>query len=530
MKAAALLLVLVSLSFAGLAWDVNTEGAVTTKPVEVSNRVVVGTNEGKLYGIENGKIIWSQDLEAPVVADPVVFGGNVVVPTESRVYSVGSSGVVSWSAPIPGIRGVAVSDKVYVASDSGIHAYSAEGVMEWRYETEAPANEPAAAESFVIFSSGKEVLALSATGELFWEKSVGNTWNTRPLVKGGYVYVGTSEGELYSLSLYTGEEVWMFPVTEQITTSPVDFSTYILIGTISGKVYATVLGELAWETQLDGMVEGKIEKVVAGGPLMIFLSTKKALYGLNPADGSILYMRQFPDWPFSPAFVGGNVVAGTEEGKVYAVKPQRACSFISPMQDSLVGDAEFEIVGRSFSIYGEPITNVRMNEGDWTKMNGTEWRYSVDPGPLPYGVIEVECYVSDAGGFETAPFTTLTLIKAPDAEKPKMKVYYPLQMQEGQSFNITVVDENNRELKGVSATLNGETFTGDGVVAITAAGSGLKEITVSKKGYEDVIIYVDAKPSPLIAYAVFALFLIGAGAYAYYFYFSKKKPKSGLQK
>ncbi|MEW5996923.1 MAG: PQQ-binding-like beta-propeller repeat protein [Candidatus Micrarchaeota archaeon] len=516
-KAALLaLFFLFSISFAGQAWSVNTDGAAITKPVLFANRIVVGTDRGAVYGIEAGSIKWTQVFNGSVVGDPALFGDKVVIATQDRVYALNSGGGVAWSYELRDVRGVAASDKVYVSSARGIYALDERGQLVWSYNASVPTEPSAELAGYVVFGSGRKVVALRNTGEKFWERDAGPFWNTRPLVWAGTVYAGTSEGELYAINIYTGETLWVYRTGDMVTSTPTHAGAYIVFGTANGWVYALNNGQLAWKERADSMVGG--EMAVDGN--IVYFSTRKSLYGVSGSDGSVLIRRQFGDWPHPPAVIGGNIVLGTQEGKVYAIDSSRACSILSPEPDSLVGDADVEISGRSYSKYGGVRTFVRVAEGAWSEAGGEEWSYTLDPSAFPFGVISVECYVSDSAGSEAAPFSGIQLVKG-EAPKPVMKVRYPIQAREGEPFNITVLSLEDEPLSAVTAVMGGQAFTGDGMVTITPRGSGQQPVNVTKRGYAPAEFVVDVRPQPTLAYAFLFIFLAAAAAYAYFGYIKK---------
>lgn len=516
-KAALLaLFFLLSISFAGQVWDVNTDGAVTTKPVLFANRIVVGTDKGAVYGIEAGAIKWSQRFNGSIVGGPEVLGDKVIVATQNMVYALNSAGGVVWSYELKDVRGVAASDKVYVSYAGGVRALDDRGQPVWTYNASLPTEPSAQMAGYVVFGAGRKIIVLRSNGEKFWETEAGPFWNTRPLVWAGTVYMGTSEGDLYAVNIYTGEVLWTYRTGEMITSTPINAGAYIIFGTANGWVYAVSNGQLMGKTRVDGMVEG--EMAVDGN--VVYFSTRKSLYGISGSDGSVLMKRRFLDWPHSPAVAGGQVVLGTQEGKVYAVDSSRACSILSPEPDALVGDADVKVEGESYSKYGGARTFVRVEEGAWEEVGGEEWSYTLDPSVFPLGVIRVECYVSDSAGSEAAPFNWIDLVKG-DAPKPRMRVRYPAQAKEGEPFNITVLGMDGEPLSAVTARIGGETFRGDGAITIIPKGSGPQAVNVTKKGYESVGFVVDVRPQPTLAYIVFFLFLAAAAAYAYFGYIKK---------
>ena len=513
-----LFLFLISVSFAGQLWVFSTDGAISTKPVLYGNRIVVGNEKGFVYAIEAGESKWSQKYDGTVVSDPVLFNDKVVVATVDAVHVIDSAGSTSWNYPLREIRGIAAvsAEKIYVATSKGITALDDRGQQTWAFNA-TDATEPCVeVTGYVVFGSGRSLIALRNTGEKFWEKDVGPFWNTRPMGWSGKVYVGNSEGKLYAIDVAANKIDWSYDAGEMITTTPAHAGAYIIFGTANGWIYAVNNGELAWKRRVDSMPEG--EMAVDGN--IVYFSTRKSLYGISGSDGTVVMKRQFIDWPHSPSVIRSQVVLGTEEGKLYAIDSSRACSFIYPEPDAIIGDADLDIMGKSYSKYGSVKTYARVQGGQWSEVGGESWTFTLDPSIFPYGVIEVECYTSDSAGMETDPFSKLQLVKG-DAQKLRMKVNYPTVVKEGEPFNITVVDFDGYTLSEITAVVGGASFKGNGTVEITAKGSGMQALIVSKRGYEDVQASIDVKPQPTLAYIFIFLFLAGAAAYAYFGYIKK---------
>ena len=75
-----------------MKWVFNTKGQVNSSPVVCHNRVLVGSNDGKLYmvSLDNGKKVWEFETGDAVTASPAVAGGKVVIGSEDGfVYCFG---------------------------------------------------------------------------------------------------------------------------------------------------------------------------------------------------------------------------------------------------------------------------------------------------------------------------------------------------------------------------------------------------------------------------------------------------------
>jgi len=512
-----LFLLFISLSFAGQLWVFGADGAVTTRPALFGNTIVVGTEKGAVYGIEAGVQKWTQKFNGSIVGDPAVFGDKIVFATGTTVYALNSAGGIAWTYTTRDVRGItAATDKVYVATSKGVAALDDMGRLAWNYNT-TDANEPSAElAGYVVFGSGRKLVALRSTGEKFLEIETGPFWNTRPMVWSGIAYAGTSEGMLYAVDVAQNRVLWGYNAGEIITTTPAHAGAYIIFGTANGWVYAMNNGELAWKARVDSMPEGEV--AVDGN--VVYFSTRKSLYGISGSDGTVVMKRQFSDWPHPPSVIRSQIILGTQEGKLYAIDSSRACSFLYPEPDALVGDADVAIQGKSYTKYGGLKTYVRVEGGQWSEVGAESWNYTLDPSTFPFGVIGIECYVSDSAGMETSPFSMIQLIKG-DAPKPKMKVLYVTDVKDGEPFEIRVLGYDNAPLSSLTAAIGGETFTGDGTITITPKGSGTQTLTVSKKGYENAEVQINVRPQPTLAYVVLFLFLAAAAAYVYFGYIKK---------
>ena len=58
-----------------------------------------------------------------------------------------------------------------------------------------------------------------------------------PAVSGGYVYVGSSDDNLYCLDALTGEKVWAIETERDIDSSPAVSGGYVYVGSDDDNVY-----------------------------------------------------------------------------------------------------------------------------------------------------------------------------------------------------------------------------------------------------------------------------------------------------
>jgi len=536
MKIAILLLLVLSLSFAGEVWKVDTGSGVSTQPLVHGSRVIIGTSGGKVYSIEPPFVKWSYNVVDPVVSDPVSFGGSIIIATENKVFALDQYGALQWETSLPGIRGVAASDKVYVADKNGIQALNSDGTLAWNCvpgietagvappELVYPVTVPLATPNYVIFGYDDYVYAIRTTGAFFWKAEIGHIWDTPPTLVASTLYTGTGEGLLYGLDMLNGQEKSKVNLFEQISTTPVESLGKVIVGTSENHVYAVSGEEIEWSADLDGKVTHKMYISASATGDTLYLTTTRSLYAIDPSDGTILFKNTFLDWPSPPTFFNANILVGTEEGRLYGIDSSKACSILYPELDEQVGDAEITVSGLSYSKYGPPNTDLRINGEEWITLNGTDWEYNLDTFMYEYGVLDIECRVSDSTGAEKEPYTKISIVHIQGTIEQSMTISYPSSVKANTEFEVEVVDSRGLPVSGVKITAGGQAFEGDGTLTLSLP-PGMQTVTVERPGYTTEEFTIDSKDEPTLAYASGFLFLILLIAYVYFLFIRKEKKK-----
>ncbi|HXG48365.1 MAG TPA: PQQ-binding-like beta-propeller repeat protein, partial [Methylomirabilota bacterium] len=74
-------------------WTFATRGKVDSSPVVAGDKVVVGSDDGRLYvvSLKDGTELWSYEIGQPVGSSPAVAGDRVIVGSDDGgVYCFGS--------------------------------------------------------------------------------------------------------------------------------------------------------------------------------------------------------------------------------------------------------------------------------------------------------------------------------------------------------------------------------------------------------------------------------------------------------
>ncbi|HEY9170913.1 MAG TPA: PQQ-binding-like beta-propeller repeat protein, partial [Verrucomicrobiae bacterium] len=76
-------------------WAFATRGKVDSSPVVCGDKVVVGSNDGRLYivSLDKGKELWSYEIGQPIESSPAVVDGRIVIGSDDgSVYCFGAKG------------------------------------------------------------------------------------------------------------------------------------------------------------------------------------------------------------------------------------------------------------------------------------------------------------------------------------------------------------------------------------------------------------------------------------------------------
>ena len=93
--------------------------------------------------------------------------------------------------------------------------------------------------SWPVFRGDSNLSGVAASGlsdrlRLLWSYQTGSYIVSSPVLGFGNVYIGSTDGKVYSLSLSDGGKVWEFDTGDDIETSPLLMGGSVYIGNLSG--------------------------------------------------------------------------------------------------------------------------------------------------------------------------------------------------------------------------------------------------------------------------------------------------------
>ncbi len=237
-------------------------------PILVGDRLFVAAGDGSLAArdVNNGRVIWEVDLDAPLSGGPGVGEGLVVIgTTDAEIIAVSAvDGSLQWRSGVSSevlSTPVVSAGRVVVSSiDGRIDGLDARtGERVWRYERKIPTltlrgtGSPILSGDRVIcgMSGGKLVSLDVQDGAVRWDASVsvpsGRSELERladidgdPLVRDGIIYAASYQGEVAALEESSGTLLWRRP-----------FSSYSRMDADRYNVYASDAEGTLWALDAD---------------------------------------------------------------------------------------------------------------------------------------------------------------------------------------------------------------------------------------------------------------------------------------
>jgi len=529
---------LLSLSFSSISWSdslgvsAKTAYPIDTKPISLGGNLIVTSQQGSVFAVSpsSGNILWTKDVGG-YPKQPVLFDNSVAVASSNGNISLfRQDGSVKWTITAADyIYGIAAGDKLYATTNKGLLSIDKSGNVAILYNiSNLTYTAPAIGDNSIIFGVEDFLVAVKPNGAVSWSKQIARFWKSNPVIDQGMIFIGSLDNSLYAFDAVDGFFRWKAETDGWILSTPYVNGATVYFGSNDGYVYSANRdsGKLNWKLKTKEAVQSTPAIGQFAGKKVLFAGSNDAnLYAIDDVGGALLWKQPVKGWVYSPVVIGKTIIFGSGDGKLYAVSADRACTIESPEQDSIVGYKEIFVKGKAFTDYGTPSVAIRINEGTWedAQLDESNWSYFLDPKVYEFGLITVECRISDATGQDKAPFTLLTLQRSQNAPKEKMNVVFPSNPKEGVPFNVSVYDQQNEPVLNFNVKFQGNEKSGSGSIMLTPSGSGSTQLIVSKEGFDSVTINMSITPANEFTWAIVGIAIIViAGVY---FYFTRRRKK-----
>ena len=293
-----------------LKWRVATGGKVRSSPLVAGDLVLVGSEDGKLYAVDqdSGSVRWTHDCGGPVTSSPAEADGHVFV-----VGGMGNldalqldSGKLLWT--------VTVGEPVPYEQRPG-------EPRSWDFYLSSPVVHGG---SVVFGGADGRVYSVDAeSGMIRWKHGFGGAIRSTPAVAGDTVYVGSMDGTLHALDLASGEQRWVFDTEGnpyfprgEVQSSPAVADGVVYVGARDGFLYAVdaATGEQRWRADHQGSWV-ITSPAVHDGLVFAGSSDGEFVHAVDAESGAERWRFETGSRVFSsPAVAGGLVYFGTWNG------------------------------------------------------------------------------------------------------------------------------------------------------------------------------------------------------------------------
>jgi outer membrane protein assembly factor BamB len=252
---------------------------------------------------KNGKRIWRRELPGRTESSPVVVGDLVLAGCECGTLFAfkRSNGRTAWEADLGGAikGGPAVQDGIaYVGAYGGTVAA-------------------------VRISNGE--IKWTSSGQSQGLGQVGNFYAT-PTVAFDRVYIGNTDGRMYSFERDDGDLAWSHSTGDYIYAAAVAADTdktppTVYVGSYDGTFYALDArsGNERWSRPAGGAVSGAASLI--GDVVYVANIAKTTTVGFNVRNGKRLFI--FRDGAYNPVISDNRKLFLTGKHQIYAMKPSK---------------------------------------------------------------------------------------------------------------------------------------------------------------------------------------------------------------
>jgi outer membrane protein assembly factor BamB len=506
--------------------------SIDSRPITLGNNLIVTSQQGSVFAVSpsSGNVLWTKDVGG-YPRQPVLFDNSVVIASSNgNITAFRQDGSIKWTSKVADyIYGIASGEKLYATTNLGLLVIDKSGNAAIIYnKTNLTYTAPAVGDNTIVFGVDDFLVAVRPSGTVAWSKQVAKFWKSNPVIDQGIIFIGALDNSLYAFDASDGFYRWKAETDGWILSTPFVNGATVYFGSNDGHIYSVSrdTGKLNWKVQTKEAVQSTPTSGQLAGKKVIFAgSNDDNLYAVDDLTGDLMWKQPVKGWVYSPFVLGKTIIFGSEDGRLYAISSDRACTIEYPEQDSIVGYKEIFVKGRAFTDYGTPSVDIRVNEGGWesAQLEEANWSYILDPKLYEFGLITIECKITDSIGQDKAPFTSLTLQRSQNAPKEKLNVVFPTNPKEGVSFNVSVFDQNNEPVLNYDIEFQGKKKSGSGSITLTPAGSGSAQLIVTKDGFDPVKITVNVTPANEMTWAIVGLAVLIIAAALFYFKRMRKK-------
>jgi outer membrane protein assembly factor BamB len=326
-------------------WTFRGHALLEFPPVIAYGRLYIVNNKGEVFAIDErrGKAVWTHRTHRCSAASPAVGGHLVFVSllntppcnashgTDGKVIAFDAeTGRIRWQRTIgPNESSPLIVRKLVIVGDWSHNVYAftaATGNLRWHYHAGGLIKGAVAFSGNRIYfgSYDTHVYALDVrTGKQVWRASsqprIGRTgtFYANPAAAYGRVYIGATDGKMYSYGATSGKLRWSNGTGDFVYSSAAVWRRNIMVGSYDGTFYSfdAATGDVRWRFNAGGKISGS-PSVIDG--IVYFSTLSGRSFGLDARNGK-------PVWNYP---VGQYAAAVASKRRLYLVGYSRLYALI----------------------------------------------------------------------------------------------------------------------------------------------------------------------------------------------------------
>lgn len=294
------------------AWAYKTGSSIRSTPLLKSNKVFFGSADSIFYGLnlENGKLLWKFKASASISSSAATYNDLIFFQDRNNIlYTLNEKdGKEKW----------------HLKMGSSLP-------YEWAFDYYL--SSPAISNDHLFIGSGDgNCYSINIlTGKIDWKFASGSVIRSSPLVSNGLVYFGNCDGKFYCLDVAKGKQIWQFNTIgdtlnnekegfdrKAIIASPVLKNNTLIAGGRDGYLYAlnARTGSPIWKYNYD--ISWVISTVAIKDSIIISgTSDGQIVNALNFFSGKEIWQKPTSLVWASPIIIGNAVVTAQTDGFIY---------------------------------------------------------------------------------------------------------------------------------------------------------------------------------------------------------------------
>ena len=297
-------------------WTFRARALLEFPPVIAYDRIYIVNNAGTVFALNQGtgKVLWKYrshrcSAASPAVGNHLVFVSLLNKPPCNASHGVdgkviafdAETGRIRWQRIIgPSESSPLVADNMVIVGDWSHDVYAftaASGNLRWHFKAGGLVKGAISQSGNRVYfgSYDTHVYALDLhTGKQIWRATsqprIGRTgtFYANPAVAYGRVYIGATDGKMYSFGATTGKLRWSNGTGDFVYSSAAVWKGNVLVGSYDGTFYSfdAATGDVRWQFHAGGKISGS-SSVIDG--VVYFSTLSGRTYGLDARTGKVLW-------------------------------------------------------------------------------------------------------------------------------------------------------------------------------------------------------------------------------------------------